>query len=119
MNTSDAEIMEDGQLVSCVACSQQTVWLKHNKVQPMLAKLQSDVAKSYLEDNLLEEYGTNQHRAATVLIEESEVARHTVAGLSDEEAAGPLDVPSGPQPQFGQGACNEQMQGKNSTSYRG
>jgi len=111
MNTTDKETMQDGQLVSCVACGRHTVWLKHNKVQPMLAKLQSDVAKSYLEDNLVEEYATNEHRAATVLIEEDEVVQER----------GPLDVGGQGQREgmFGGGACNEQMQGKNSTSYRG
>lgn len=111
-NTSDMNMMEDGELVKCVACGQQTVWLKHNKVQPMLAKLQSDVAKAYLEDNLLDEFGTNEHRAATVFISESEVAHHRLS---------PLDVGSNldKKPQFGGQACNEQMQGKNSSLYRG
>merc|ERR1719401_1463805 len=98
-NASDLTMMEDGELVKCVACGQQTVWLKHNKVQPLLAKLQSDVAKAYLEDNLLEEFGTNEHRAATVFISESEIARHRVS---------PLDVGSnlGKKPLPGGKACN-------------
>jgi len=111
-NTSDMSMMEDGELVQCIACGRQAVWLKHNKVQPMLAKLQSDVAKAYLEDNLIEEFGTNEHRAATVFISESEVAKHR---------SSPLDITEdlGKKPQFGGEACNEQMQGKNSTMYRG
>merc|ERR1719162_2949743 len=87
MNTSDASMMEDGELVSCVACGQQTVWLKHNKVQPLLAKLQSEVAKAYLEDNLIEEFGTNEHRASTVFISESEVAQQRSSVMPS-----PLDI---------------------------
>jgi len=113
-NSSDMVMMEDGELVKCVACGQQTVWLKHNKVQPLLAKLQSDVARAYVEDNLVEEFGTNEHRATTVFIDEREIAEHR---------GGPLDVGGSgleKKPQFGSpGTCNEQMQGKNSTNYRG
>merc|ERR1719210_1097409 len=45
----------EGTLVQCISCTTgaQSVWLRHSRIQPLLASLKSKEAKIYVQENLM------------------------------------------------------------------
>jgi len=117
LQTGDSS--QDGSIVKCISCmsGQQMAWFKHNRIQPMLATVTSTIAKEYIQENLLTEFDEQERRkpamVSTVLLQREEILQETqnipgieIAGLNDTAP------PTG-------GACNEQIIGDNTSSYRG
>merc|ERR1719414_810689 len=50
--------MSEGALAQCISCTtgEQTVWLRHSRIQPLLAQLKSKEAKAYVQENLMHDF---------------------------------------------------------------
>jgi len=113
----------EGSLIQCTTCASgaQSVWLRHSRIEPMLAMLKSQESKAYLQDNLMNEFDESQaqHGARTILLQDDEVDQQMgrSGGMPYVPALQTRFNASNPRPE-GQG-CNEQFVGGNSSSYQG
>merc|ERR1719210_1673320 len=115
-------LASEGTLVQCISCTTgaQAVWLRHSRIQPLLASLKSQEARKYVQENLMHDEEETSH-TPTVFLQDEEVDKE----LRGERSASFPKIPalesrfnaSHPPPQGG--ICNEQMTGQNSSTYMG
>merc|ERR1719210_3191873 len=115
-------LASEGTLVQCISCTTgaQAVWLRHSRIQPLLASLKSKEAKIYVQENLMHDVEQTSP-TRTVFLQDEEVDKE----MRGQRAASFPSIPaiesrfnaSHPPPPGG--ACNEQMTGDNSSTYMG
>merc|ERR1719350_1047862 len=94
-------IAEDGAIVKCNTCrvgAQHSAWIQGG-VGSLLTGLKSEESKLYVQDHLMEEFDHSPLKVKPVVL--------------SQEGSQPLFPP------HQQGHCNEQMIGRNASTYRG
>merc|ERR1719210_1426744 len=112
----------EGTLVQCISCTTgaESVWLRHSRIQPLLASLKTQEARNYVQENLLHD-AERPIPTQTVFLQD-EVIEQEMRG---ERSSAFPKIPalesrfnaSHPPPPGG--VCNEQMTGQNSSTYMG
>merc|ERR1719422_1264564 len=109
------ESSSEGSLVQCTSCTTgaQAVWLRHSKIQSLLASIRSKEVKDYIQDHLMHEFDDQKlDKIRSVFLQDEELNRN-LRSLPDSginiPALGSRFNGSNPPPRGG--TCNEQMTG--------
>jgi len=119
----------EGSLVQCTSCTTgaQAVWLRHSRIEPMLALLKSKEAKAYVQENLLNEFDENQeqHGVRSVLLQDHEIDQQMRKSADSSMPLIPalesrFNATNPRPPGWAPGSgCNEQFTEGNSSTYEG
>ena len=93
-------IQEEGadaaqSLIRCGGCAggKGTIMLQHDQISPMLAKLQSSLARAYVQQNFQAAFHEAAQLSAPVMLTQEEV-QHRMAQVSSKSSFVPGNVPS-------------------------